>query len=185
MRIIGGAHRGRALASVGKGDAAAHLRPTSDRVREALFNVLAGGYGDPVTGAEVLDLFAGTGALGLEAASRGAARVSFIENGRKALAILRQNIALCRAEERCRVFAVDARRPGINPGAPHDLVFLDPPYGKGLGEEALAAALDGGWISDAALIVWEDSAAITPPEGLRLIEARRYGDTVIRFLERG
>lgn len=185
MRIIGGAHRGRALASVGKGDVAAHLRPTSDRVREALFNVLAGGYGDPVTGARVLDIFAGTGALGLEALSRGAEAVSFVESGRKALSLLRQNIGLCRAEEETRVFPLDARRPGNNPTAAHELVFLDPPYGKGLGEEALAAALAGGWISDEALIVWEESAAITPPEGLRLLEERRYGDTVIRFLERG
>ncbi len=185
MRIIGGAHRGRTLASVGKGDAGAHLRPTSDRVREALFNVLAGGYGDPVTGAQVLDLFAGTGALGLEALSRGAASVSFIESGRKAQALLRQNIALCRAEAATRIFPVDARKPGPNPGAPHDLVFLDPPYGKALGEAALAAAFKGGWIAPGALIVWEESAAITPPEGLRLIEERRYGDTMIRFLEAG
>ena len=163
------------MASVGKGDEAARLRPTSDRVREALFNVLAGGYGDPVTGARVLDIFAGTGALGLEALSRGAEAVSFIESGRKALSLLRQNIGLCRAEEETRVFPLDARRPGNNPTAAHELVFLDPPYGKGLGEEALTAAL----------IVWEESAAITPPEGLRLLEERRYGDTVIRFLERG
>ena len=185
MRIIGGAHRGRALAGLGKGDAAAHLRPTSDRVREALFNVLAGGYGDPVPGARVLDLFAGTGALGLEALSRGAASASFVESGRKALGLLRQNIARCGAGEAARVLPLDARRPGPNPGAPHDLVFLDPPYGKGLGEAALAAALAGGWIADDALIVWEESAPVAPPEGLRPIEERRYGDTVIRFLGRG
>jgi 16S rRNA (guanine966-N2)-methyltransferase len=185
MRIIGGAHRGRALAGVGKGDPAAHLRPTSDRVREALFNVLAGGYGDPASGARVLDLFAGTGALGLEALSRGADAASFVESGRKALALLRDNIARCGAGEAARIFPCDARRPGPNPGAPHDLVFLDPPYGKALGEAALDAALACGWIADDALIVWEESAAITPPGGLRLIEERRYGDTVIRFLGRG
>ena len=139
MRIIGGDFRGRRLANVGKGDAGAHLRPTADRVRESLFNVLAGGYGDPVTGAHVLDIFAGTGALGLEALSRGAEAVSFIESGRKALSLLRQNIGLCRAEAACRVFAVDARKPGVNPCAPHDLVFLDPPYDKALGEAALTA----------------------------------------------
>ena len=185
MRIIGGAHRGRALAGLGRGDAAAHLRPTSDRVREALFNVLAGGYGDPVTGARVLDLFAGTGALGLEALSRGAASASFVESGRKALGLLRENIARCGAGEAARVLPLDARRPGPNPGAPHDLVFLDPPYGKGLGEAALGAALAGGWIAGGALIVWEESARVTPPEGLRVIEERRYGDTVIRFLGPG
>lgn len=183
MRIIGGAHRGRTLASLGKGDAAAHLRPTSDRVREALFNVLAGGYGDPVTGARVLDLFAGTGALGLEALSRGAASASFVESGRKALALLRQNIGLCRAEAAARVLACDARRLPANAQAPHDLVFLDPPYGKALGEAALAAALAGGWIASGALIVWEESAGIAPPEALHLLEERRYGDTMIRFLE--
>ena len=182
MRIIGGAHRGRALAGLGKGDAAAHLRPTSDRVRESLFNVLAGGYDDPVTGARVLDLFAGTGALGLEALSRGAAAACFVETGRKALTLLRENIARCAAGAQARVVAADARRPGARPSAAHDLVFLDPPYGKGLGEAALAAVLAGGWIAGGALIVWEESAAITPPEGLHLIEERRYGDTAIRFL---
>ena len=182
MRIIGGAHRGRALAGLGKGDAAAHLRPTSDRVRESLFNMLAGAHDDPVTGAHVLDLFAGTGALGLEALSRGAAAASFVESGRKALALLRDNIARCGAEAVAQVIARDARRPGPNPGAAHDLVFLDPPYGKGLGEAALGAALAGGWIAADALIVWEESAAVTPPGGLRIIDERRYGDTVIRFL---
>ena len=185
MRIIGGAQRGLRLAALGAGDAGAHLRPTSDRVREALFNVLAGGYGDPVTGARVLDLFAGTGALGLEALSRGAEAVTFIENGRKALGLLRRNIALCRGEGRTKVIAADARRPGGNREGPHDLVFLDPPYGKGLGEAALAAALAGGWIAPGALVVWEEGDAVIPPAGLRLLEERRYGETVIRFLEAG
>jgi 16S rRNA (guanine966-N2)-methyltransferase len=180
VRIIGGAWRGRRLTSVGKGDAAAHLRPTADRVRESLFNVLAG-HGAP-QGMRVLDLFAGTGALGLEALSRGADGATFVENGRGALKILRQNIALCDVEAQARVVARDARRPG--PGAPHDLVFLDPPYGKALGEAALTAALAGGWVAPGALIVWEESAVIRPPEGLRLLDDRRYGETVVRFLER-
>jgi len=185
VRIIGGRQRGRALASVGKGDAAAHLRPTSDRVREALFNVLAGGYGDVTRGARVLELFAGTGALGLEALSRGAVSATFIESGRRALALLRENVDRCGAGETVRILPIDARKPGPAPDPAHDLVFLDPPYGKGLGEAALAAALAGGWIAPGALIVWEESAAIMSPDGLHLIEERRYGDTVIRFLERG
>ncbi|VAV94373.1 16S rRNA (guanine(966)-N(2))-methyltransferase [hydrothermal vent metagenome] len=184
MRIIGGSNRGRALASVGKGDTAAHLRPTSDRVRESLFNVLAGGYGDPCTGARVLDLFAGTGALGLEALSRGAEFAGFVESGRKAQALLMQNISLCRAEAQTKVFRQDARRLGQNPGAAYELVFLDPPYGKGLGEAAMEAALKGGWIADNALIIWEENAAIQAPGGLHLSEARRYGGTVISFFER-
>lgn len=184
MRIIGGAHRGRALASVGKGDAAAHLRPTSDRVRESLFNVLAGGYGDPVSGARVLDIFAGTGALGLEALSRGAARVSFVEDGRKAQKILAENIALLRAADAVQLIRRDARRLGPNPDAAYDLVFLDPPYGKSLGEAALATALAGGWLASEALVIWEENAVIEVPDGLSLIETRKYGDTKISFLER-
>ena len=184
MRIIGGSNRGRALASVGKGDAAAHLRPTSDRVRESLFNVLAGGYGDPCTGARVLDMFAGTGALGLESLSRGAEFVGFVESGRKAQALLGQNISLCRAEAQTQVFRQDARRLGRNPAAAYELIFLDPPYGKGMGEQAIEVALKDGWIADKALIVWEENAAIQVPEGLRLIEARKYGGTVISFFER-
>ncbi len=184
MRIIGGRNRGRALANVGKGDVAAHLRPTSDRVRESLFNVLANGYGDPCTGARVLDLFAGTGALGLEALSRGAEFAGFVESGRKAQALLAQNISLCRAGAQTKVYRQDARFLGHNPGLAYDLVFLDPPYGKGLGETAMGIALKGGWIAEDALIVWEENTLINVPVGLHLIEARSYGGTVISFLEK-
>ncbi len=182
MRIIAGDFRGRRLSTLGKGDTAAALRPTADRVRESLFNVL-NSYGDAVRGAQVLDLFAGTGALGLEALSRGAAHVTFVENGRAAQRILQQNIALCRAEARCHVIARDARKLDEATRAPADLVFLDPPYGRALGEAALQGALQGGWIAPGALIVWEENAAIAPPAGLTLLEARRYGDTVISILE--
>ncbi len=183
MRIIAGRHRGLRLTALGAGDAAAHLRPTSDRVRESLFNLLAHGpFGDPLDGARVLDLFAGTGALGLEALSRGAAEATFVENGRTSLAILRANVALMRLGDAARVLARDATAPGPCPGAPADLVFLDPPYGKGLGETALAAAMAGGWLAPAALVVWEESAAVGPPAGLTLLDSRRYGDTMIRIL---
>ena len=183
MRIIGGRFRGAALAEVGKGDPAAHLRPTSDRVRESLFNVLLGGrYGDPLTGGRVLDLFAGTGALGLEALSRGAAHVAFVENGTPALALLRKNVAKTRAEGETEMIIRDATRPGPCTGAPFGLVFLDPPYGKGLGETALSAARTGGWLAPEALIVLEESAPIPAPEGFTPLETRRYGDTHITFL---
>lgn len=177
MRIIGGEFRGRRLASVGKGDTGAHLRPTSDRVRESLFNIL-GNYG-VIEGAHVLDLFAGTGALGLEALSRGAESVTFVENGRAGQKLLGENIALCRAKDRTRVLARDARRIGA--GTPHDLIFLDPPYGKALGEAALEVALTGGWLAPGALVVWEESAEVAVPSGLTLQDERRYGDTVIRI----
>lgn len=183
MRIIAGQFRGRALAAVGKGDAAAHLRPTSDRVRESLFNVLAGGaYGDPITDAQVLDLFAGTGALGLEALSRGAELVTFVENGRKGQALIAENIALTRSEADTRLIRRDATRLGVCTGSSATLVFLDPPYGKSLGEQALTAAFAGGWIAPEALIVWEENAPMSATFGTTLLDRRRYGDTHVTLL---
>jgi 16S rRNA (guanine966-N2)-methyltransferase len=183
MRIIGGARRGLKLAEVGEGDVAAHLRPTSDRVREAIFNLLINAHGNPVAGARVLDLFAGTGALGLEALSRGAAEVTFVDDGAKALALIRANVAKMRAEGETRVLRADARRLGPNAGAGYGLVFLDPPYGKGLGEVALAAARAGGWLQSEAMVVWEESAAPLAPEGFRQVDQRKYGDTVVTLLK--
>ena len=177
MRIVGGAHRGLALAGPppGRDD----IRPTTDRVRESLFNLLAHGpYGDPLPGARVLDLFAGTGALGLEALSRGAATTTFVDQGRAALALLRENVARL-GDEGARVLARDATRLGPNPGAPFDLVFLDPPYGRDLGTRALASAQAGGWLAPAALIVLEERAGSAAPPGLTPLDARRYGDTMI------
>ncbi|PQO24280.1 16S rRNA (guanine(966)-N(2))-methyltransferase RsmD [Rhodobacteraceae bacterium WD3A24] len=186
MRIIGGRFRGLALAGVGAGDAAAHLRPTSDRVREALFNLLAGGgYGDPLTDARVLDLFAGTGALGLEALSRGAAQVTFVDDGAKARALIRRNIELTRSMGVTRLYRRDATRLGSNHGAPFTLVFLDPPYGSGLGARALASARAGGWLAEDALVVWEDSAPQDAPDGFTPCDRRRYGDTWITLLRAG
>ncbi|MBI1217302.1 MAG: 16S rRNA (guanine(966)-N(2))-methyltransferase RsmD [Rhodobacteraceae bacterium] len=183
MRIIGGTLRGLHLAEVGKGDAAAHLRPTTDRVRESIFNLLInGGYGSPVAGARVLDLFAGTGALGLEALSRGAAHVTFVDDGTAARALMRRNIELTRAMGVTDVYRRDATRMGDNRGAAFGLVFLDPPYAKGLGEQALAACVAGGWLAPGALIVWEESAAPVPPAGFAMLDQRRYGDTLVTML---
>jgi len=182
MRIIGGSRRGLKLAEVGEGDAAAHLRPTSDRVREAIFNLLINAHGNPVAGARVLDLFAGTGALGLEALSRGAGEVTFVDDGMKALGLLRANVAKMRAEAETRVIRQDARRLGPNPGVAYGLVFLDPPYGKGMGEAALASARTGGWLAQGAMVVWEEGAAPTVPEGYSLVDQRKYGDTVVTLL---
>ena len=186
MRIVGGRWRGRALAALGAGDAAARLRPTSDRVRESLFNLLAHGpYGDPPPpeGARVLDLFAGTGALGLEALSRGAETALLVDTGTRAADLIRRNIASLDASE-ARFLARDATRLGPCPEPPFSLVFLDPPYGRGLGEHALAAALASGWLAPGALVVWEESGPITPPPGLTLLDSRRYGDTMISILRR-
>lgn len=184
MRIVAGQFRGTALASVGKGDAGAHLRPTTDRVRESLFNVLQGGkFGDPLTDARVLDLFAGTGALGLEALSRGAEAVCFVDDGRKAQSLIRQNIKITQSKASCQIIARDAARLPDNSSAPYDLIFLDPPYGKGLGSKALTAAANGGWIAQDALIVFEENAPQLAPAGFDMLDQRKYGDTHVTFLE--
>ncbi len=181
MRIIGGQSRGLHLTALGAGDSAAHLRPTSDRVRETIFNLLInGGYGNPVQNAQVLDVFAGTGALGLEALSRGAAHASFIENGAVSARILIQNIALMRAEHKTTLRRIDALKPQPAPTQKFDLVFMDPPYGKSMGEAALQNLR--AWFAPQTLIVWEETALPTPPHGFDLLDQRKYGDTVVSIL---
>ncbi|KIC37806.1 16S rRNA (guanine(966)-N(2))-methyltransferase RsmD [Leisingera sp. ANG-M7] len=182
MRIIAGDFRGRALAAVGKGDAGAHLRPTTDRVRESLFNVLM--HTGAIPGARVLDLFAGTGALGLEALSRGAAEVLFVDDGRVSGGLIKKNIAICKAEDRCTLARRDALKLGQNPDDPFDLIFLDPPYGKAMGEKALAAAVAGGWVADDALVVWEENTPTAVLKGFELHDSRKYGDTYITLMWR-
>ncbi|GAA6201816.1 16S rRNA (guanine(966)-N(2))-methyltransferase RsmD [Aquicoccus sp. SU-CL01552] len=181
MRIVAGRFRGHRLAAVGKGDAGAHLRPTTDRVRESLFNVLSNT--GAIEGARVLDLFAGTGALGLEALSRGAVQVSFVESGRVAQRLIAQNVEITRSQGETRLIRRDATKLGACDGEPCDLVFLDPPYGKGMGQKALAAALAGGWLAPGALVVWEENAPMEPPEGFSLLDRRRYGETHVTLLE--
>lgn len=182
MRIIAGTHRGLRLATLGRGDPGAHLRPTPDRVRESLFSAIAARAGDHLIGAHVLDLFAGTGALGLEALSRGAARAIFVDNGRTARRLLADNIARTGSAQITRVIARDASRLPACDTAPATLVFLDPPYGQGLGGAALATAVAGGWIAPGALVVWEDSLPQDPPTGFTLDSHRRYGTTHVTLL---
>ncbi|MEO1538001.1 MAG: 16S rRNA (guanine(966)-N(2))-methyltransferase RsmD [Pseudomonadota bacterium] len=184
MRIIGGRFKGLGLASIGKGDAAAHLRPTTDRVRESLFSILEGGrFGSPIDGAVVLDLFAGTGALGLEALSRGSRRVSFVENGRAALALLTANIAKTKSGFETRILRQDATRLAANVGDAASLVFVDPPYGTGQGEVALSRAREVGWLTNNALVVWEEATECAPPKGFAKLDARRFGQTWLTFLQ--
>ena len=180
MRIIAGKHRGTVLADVGAGDDAAHLRPTSDRVRESLFSMLT--HLGVIKGARVLDLFAGTGALGLEALSRGACEVVFVENGRVAQKLVLQNIEKLRVQDKTTLMRNDATQLGACAAAPFDLVFLDPPYGKGMGQQALAFAGAGGWLAQGALIVWEENMAMDAPDGFTRTDRRKYGDTHVTLL---
>jgi 16S rRNA (guanine966-N2)-methyltransferase len=181
MRIVGGRLRGRALAA----PKSRAIRPTADRLREALFNILVHAYGDPITEARVLDLFAGTGALGLEALSRGAAFALFVDDAAEARALLRENVAALGLAGVARIFRRDATKLGMaHPLAPFSLALLDPPYGRGLAEKALAAASAGGWLTPGALVVVEEEAkaAFTAPAGFDELERRGYDDTVLIVL---
>jgi 16S rRNA (guanine966-N2)-methyltransferase len=183
MRIVGGRFGGRPL--VGPKPGIGTIRPTSDRLRESLFNVLAHGHDDAVAGARVLDLFAGTGAMAFEALSRGAAFALLVDDGTEARGLIRENQMAFGVAGISRIFRRDATRLGpIGPMPPFGLVFCDPPYRKGLGEKALVSARDGGWLAEGALVLFEEAAGaeITLPEGFAQVDRRDYGETQVMFL---
>lgn len=176
MRIVGGRLRGRALA----GPRSQAIRPTSDRLRETLFNVLHHAYSLPRAETRVLDLFAGTGALGLEAISRGAASALFVETSVEGRGLIRSNIEALGLTGVTRILRRDATDLGtVGTIQPFDLVLCDPPYGKGLGERALASAAKGGWLVPETLCVLEERADtdVTIPEGFVVLERREAGDS--------
>jgi 16S rRNA (guanine966-N2)-methyltransferase len=181
MRVVGGEFRGRAL--IGPDDD--RIRPTSDRVREAMFNILIAGAPalDP-EGLPVIDLFAGTGALGIEALSRGASYGLFIEEDAEARGLIRRNIDGLGLGGKTRIFRRDATDlgPCAHKGA-FALAFLDPPYGKGLATRGLAALVDGGWLQDQAVVVIEEraDAPLVLPAGLIEIDRRIWGETLAVF----
>lgn len=181
MRIDAGSHRGVKLAAP-QGD---DTRPTSDRARQAVFNILAHAH-DAIRDAKVLDVFAGSGALGLEALSRGAERASFIESDRAAAECIKRNIAACREQARAQLFIADALRPprASSSWAPCSLVFLDPPYGKGLIPPALTALRENGWIAPEALVVAEVDRKETLGlvDGFDVLDDRHYGKSRILLL---
>ena len=184
MRIVGGEFRGRALT----GPSTQAVRPTSDRLRESLFNILAHNYPDALEGVRVIDLFAGTGALGLEAISRGARFGLFVDDSTEGRALTRENVEALSLGGRTRIFRRDATKLGAaNAGDVFDLAFLDPPYGKGLAPLALASLRDGGWLAPDALCVVEESteAAFEAPDGFEELERRVYGGTQVVFLRAG
>jgi 16S rRNA (guanine966-N2)-methyltransferase len=181
MRIVGGRLGGRTLA----GPKSQAIRPTSDRLRGSLFHILAHAHGDPVTGARVLDLFAGTGALGLEAISRGASFALLIDDGAEARALMRQNVEALGLGGVTRIFRRDATKLGpVHPLEPFSLVFLDPPYRHGLAERALTSLRTGGWLTPEALVVVEEAAdaEFKAAEGFAELDRRRYDDSEFVFL---
>jgi len=181
MRVVGGRLKGRNLASPGSRE----IRPTADRLRESVFNILVHAYDDPIEGARVLDLFAGTGALGIEAISRGAAFALFVDNGTEARALLRNNVEALGLGGVTKVFRRDASNLGAaHPVEPFSLVFIDPPYRLKLAEKALASLRDGGWLTPEALLVVEEAKAVefVAPEGFEELERRAYDDTEFSFL---
>jgi len=184
VRVIGGRLRGRNLVA----PSSQGIRPTADRLRESLFNILMHAYGDPIEDARVLDLFAGTGALGIEAASRGAKFVLSVDNGAEARALLRANVEALGLGGTTKVYRRDAADLGpAHPVEPFSLVFLDPPYRKQLAERALASLRDGGWLVPDALVIVEEAkdAGFAAPAGFIELDRRTYDDTEFTFLRFG
>lgn len=180
MRVVGGRLRGRTLAGP-RSDA---VRPTSDRLRESIFNVLAHGYDDPLSGARVIDLFAGTGAMAIEALSRGASFAVMVDEGGEARGLIRQNVEALGLGGVTRLFRRDATRLGAAaPNPPSGVVFCDPPYGLGLTGPALASLHGGGWLLPGALLVLEERVGALGdlPEPFTPLDRRSLGDTDICF----
>ena len=180
MRIVGGEFKGRPLAAPKSQD----IRPTTDRTRESLFNILSHSYPEALDGTRVLDCFAGTGAVGLEALSRGAAQALFVETSVEGRGLLRTNIEALGLQGRARIFRRDATDLG-QPGTmqPFQFLFADPPYGKGLGEAAFGQCHTGGWLEPGALAILEERASVDPTvtPAYLFLDSRSFGDTQMHF----
>jgi 16S rRNA (guanine966-N2)-methyltransferase len=184
MRIVGGRLRGRGL----RAPESRAIRPTSDRLRESIFDIIEHRHPGRIEGARVVDLFAGSGALGFEALSRGAGFALFVDHGAEARALIRANVEALALGGVTRLWRADATKLGRAPaGAPFTLAFLDPPYDKGLAGPALAALAEGGWLAADALCVVEEAttAEIATSGPFGLADERTYGDTKILFLVHG
>ncbi|AJD40256.1 16S rRNA (guanine(966)-N(2))-methyltransferase RsmD [Rhizobium sp. SEMIA 4085] len=180
MRIVGGEFRGRPLAVPKSND----IRPTADRTRESLFNILSHAYSECIDGTRILDLFAGTGAVGLEAISRGCRHALFVENSVEGRGLLWENIDALGLHGRTRILRRDATDLGsVGNLEPFSMLFADPPYGKGLGEKAMAAAAKGGWLVPGAIAVLEERSdvAVSVDPSYLFLEDRIFGDTRVHF----
>jgi 16S rRNA (guanine966-N2)-methyltransferase len=180
VRIVGGEFRGRSLAAP-KSNA---IRPTADRTRESLFNILSHAYPEAMDGTRMMDIFAGTGAVGLEAASRGCRHVLFVESSVEGRGLLWENIDALGLHGRTRMLRRDATDLGsVGNLEPFHVLFADPPYGQGLGEKAFAAAAEGGWLVPGALAILEERAdvVVSPPAAYVFLEVRTFGDSKMHF----
>lgn len=180
MRIVGGEFRGRSLAAPKSND----IRPTIDRTRESLFNILAHAHPDALDGTRILDLFAGTGAVGLEAMSRGCRAAMFVENSVEGRGLLWENIESLGLHGRAKILRRDATQLGsVSNMEPFHLLFADPPYGKSLGEKAFMAAHQGGWLVPGALAILEERSdvLVQVESPFELLEDRVFGDTKMYF----
>jgi len=181
MRIIAGKFRAKPLASPANND----IRPTSDRVRESLFSIITSNYNSNLKDARVIDLFAGSGALGLEALSRGAQYCLFVENSSQGIDLIRENIKSLGLPSKSSLMRVDATKLGkAGRIKPFDLLFADPPYGQELAQKAIPLLAQGGWLKSNAIVIIEDKAGSAPPQlaGFQMLDQRKIGDTVIWFL---
>lgn len=180
MRIVGGKYRGRKLAA----PTTQKIRPTTDRTRESLFNILANKV--DFEDARIIDVFAGTGALGLEAMSRGGSFALFVEESAEGRGLLRTNTQALDLQGKSKISKRDATKLGhLDAGAKFDIAFLDPPYGKKFGEKAIEQLLLGDWLNEGALIVLEEASEALPTEidGLKTLDIRKFGETSIGFFE--
>jgi 16S rRNA (guanine966-N2)-methyltransferase len=180
VRIVGGEFRGRSLA-VPKSNT---IRPTADRTRESLFNILSHAYPEAIDGTRMMDIFAGTGAVGLEGASRGCRHVLFVESSVEGRGLLWENIDALGLHGRTRMLRRDATDLGsVGNLEPFELLFADPPYGEGLGEKAFKAAADGGWLVPGALAILEERAdvVVDMPPAYLFLEVRTFGDSKMHF----
>ncbi len=182
MRIVAGKYRGRTLATPDSRE----IRPTSDRVRESLFSILESGYSDYLSNTRALDLFAGTGAMGLEALSRGVEFAVFVENSQHGIKLIRKNIELLGLGDQTKIIRADATQLGsLGNLKPFNLVIADPPYNMGIADKSLGCLIDDGWLCQDALIIIEESADSPPPQltHCRILDERKFGDTKIWIAE--
>ena len=183
MRIVGGKLRGIQLSPIRNIGLETNLRPTTDRIRENIFNIILGGrFGNQLKGKRVLDLFSGTGVLGIEAISRGATHATLIEKNPQVFKIIQNNIKITNLDDQVTLINANALNLGVCEVQPYDLIFLDAPYRKSLGKTALENIFLNGWLAHNALVVWEDSISPEVPKDLIYLEEKRYGNTILTFL---